>query len=173
METKFFQLFSIRICLWNRPFLFINVSFTLLCSPCINWQVLSCCWHSCIINILWTLICLSVWLIIAGPLLFENQLTKLTQSFAPQLSPFTKELERQLLLTNNVPYNTVNRRRRKIRLMESNLKCRHRKKFTCKGTFGWCLSVWGPHPPPATHCLYFGEGGGRRTREKVTGYKNV
>ncbi len=87
---------------------------------------------------------------------------------------------------------------RKIKLIESSTKCRHLKKFTCKGTLrqvficlrppsllgfclGWSSNFVGSPPPalPATHCLYIlyfdkgkggrGEGGLRWTREKVRG----
>ncbi len=51
------------------------------------------------------------------------------------------------------------RSRRKIRLIEGNAKCRHLKKFTCKGTL--------IPPPPLTHCIrvysiliHTGKGGG-------------
>ncbi len=74
----------------------------------------------------------------------------------------------------------------KIRLTESNAKCRFPKKFNCKGTLRQvfiCLRppplLW-PHTPPAlTHCInvyLFTQGrgvgvggGGELTREKVRG----
>jgi serine/threonine protein kinase len=45
--------------------------------------------------------------------------------------------------------------RRRIRLIEGNTKCRHLKKFTCKGLCGRCLSVWGPEPHiPPLHTVH-------------------
>ncbi len=71
----------------------------------------------------------------------------------------------------------VGQNRRKIRLIEGNPKCRHLKKFTCKGTCGRCVSVWGPEPhtpPPYTlYTVYLftqggkGEGGGRVGPERT------
>ncbi len=65
-------------------------------------------------------------------------------------------------------------RRRKIRLIEGNAKCRHLKKLTCKGTLRHvfiCLR------PPFAHCIpvysvylfTHGRGGESLTREKVRG----
>jgi hypothetical protein len=50
----------------------------------------------------------------------------------------------------------VRYKRRKIRLIEGNAKCRHLKKCPLKGLCGRCLSVRGPgpHTPhPHTHCI--------------------
>ncbi len=71
---------------------------------------------------------------------------------------------------------------RKIRLMESNAKCRYLKNLICKGGLyldftARILPVWGPLPcydpiPPLTHwrCTYsHTDGGGELTREKVRG----
>jgi hypothetical protein len=64
--------------------------------------------------------------------------------------------------------------RRKIRLTESNAKCRYLKKLTCKGTLRQVfylsetpsppMTPSPPAPPPITHCIRVyreGEGGGR------------
>jgi hypothetical protein len=70
--------------------------------------------------------------------------------------------------------------RRKIRLIEGNAKCRHLKKFTCKGTAGGVYLPRTPYPtPPLTHCINVyrilidrerGEGGrGESTRRKEEG----
>ncbi len=71
--------------------------------------------------------------------------------------------------------------RRKIRLIEGNAKCRHLKKWTCKGTCGrccdFCLRPRTPYPPsPLTYCIRVysilihtekGWEGGELSREKV------
>ncbi len=74
--------------------------------------------------------------------------------------------------------------RRKIRLIESNAKCRFLKKFTCKGTLrllfylseGPSPSMTPYSPPPLTHCIrvksiliHTGKGEEGLTREKVKG----
>ncbi len=74
--------------------------------------------------------------------------------------------------------------RRKNRLIESNVKCRYLKNFTCKGTLRqvFYLSEAPPSydpifPSPLTHCIrvysiliHTGKGGrGELTREKVRG----
>jgi hypothetical protein len=75
--------------------------------------------------------------------------------------------------------------RRKIRLIESNAKCRYLKKCTCKGTLRHVFYLSNPPSPPMTqysppYTLYkcivyvytvhlFRQGGGEPTREKVIG----
>ncbi len=70
-----------------------------------------------------------------------------------------------------------------INYIDNKVKCRHLKKFTCKGTLRQYLSVWGPEPhtpPPPAYTLYVcictiylftqGRGGGESyTGEKVRG----
>jgi hypothetical protein len=57
-------------------------------------------------------------------------------------------------------------RRRKLRIIEVNEKCRHLKKFTCKGTLLQMFTCLGPETPypPLTHCILYNyshrEGGG-------------
>jgi hypothetical protein len=56
--------------------------------------------------------------------------------------------------------------RRKKRLIEGNAKCRHLKKFTCKGQVFICMRRRTPYPPPLTHCIRVYKSW---TREKIWG----
>jgi hypothetical protein len=71
-------------------------------------------------------------------------------------------------------------KRRKIRFIEGNAKCRHLKKLTCKRALRQvfiCLKTRNPYPPPLTHCkrvysilTHTGLGGGGGSEpEKVRG----
>ncbi len=67
--------------------------------------------------------------------------------------------------------------RRKIRLIESNAKCRHLKKLTNKGILRQmfiCLRPRTPFPHPITHCIqaysiliHTGKGGGEELNHIV------
>jgi hypothetical protein len=78
-------------------------------------------------------------------------------------------------------YEAVGRIRRKIRLIESNVKCRHLKKLACKGTLRHVFYLSAAHSPPMTpilspfaHCrlvlysilIHTGKGGGGRANQR-------
>jgi hypothetical protein len=79
----------------------------------------------------------------------------------------------QDIITNSFQYK-YRKRRRKIRLIEGNAKCRHPEKLTSKGTLRQvliCLRSGTPYLLPLTHCIHVlfthrrGEGGELSQRE--------
>ncbi len=100
----------------------------------------------------------------------------------PAEEPFSLECRPQQAVVRLSNINWMGAR--KIRLIESNTKCRHLKILICKGTLRQMFYLseapspsMTPYSPPLTHCIRIyqytylhREGGGRAiTREKVRG----